>query len=142
MYMKRVVGVILGSAVLLSVGGFVFWRFFPSAYIVTQKALRPIVGNPYVNNRPHVLKTDDVAPNILIGTLVQNEFGPVAYSIKGNGWSIYADLSSFRTSFVSQFVGRKVHVDGEQHRELVANRRNPEKSQVEDFIVIKTISAP
>lgn len=140
--MKRVIGVILGSAVLLAVSGFVLWKFFPSASIVTQKVLRPIAGNLYINNRPHVLKTDAVAPNILIGTLIQNESGPVAYSIKGNGWSIYADLSSFRTPFVSQYVGRKVQVEGEQHKEMVTNRRNPEKSQVEDFIVVKTITAP
>lgn len=140
--MKRVVGIILGSALFLSVGGFFLWKFYPSVFNATQKALRPIVGNPYVNNRPIVLKTNAVAPNILIGTLIRNEFGPVAYSIKGDGWSIYADLSNFRTSFTSQYVGRKVHVDGEQHRELVANRQNPEKSQVEDFIVVKTISTP
>lgn len=141
-YMKRILIVILIAAILLTVGGVILWKFFPSVYIATQKVLRPIVGNPYVNNRPLVLKTNAVAPNILIGTLVRNEFGPVAYSIKGNGWSIYADLSSFRTPFVSQYVDRTVRVEGEQHRELVKNRRNPEKSQVEDFIVVKTISVP
>lgn len=140
--MKRVIAYIVGSALFLAVGGFVLWKFFPSASIVTQKVLRPLVGNLYVGNRPQVLKTDAVASNILIGTLIQNESGPVAYSIKGNGWSIYADLSNFRTPFVSQFVGRKIQVEGEQHRELVVNRKNPEKSQVEDFILVKSISTP
>lgn len=118
-----------GGAILALIVGFLAWRSYTPARVAI----------PPATQTPRQLNTDEHAHVMLTGTLVQNDDKPIAYSLVGNGWTIYADLSSIPATFAAQLVGKTVVADGDQVRAVVVNRRDPGKSQAEDFLVVGTI---
>lgn len=138
--MKKGIIIILFCAVIVTVAGLVVLKNMPALGTVQQTATKSVQSDPALANRPEKLDTDETLPVVLVGTLTVSQNAPIAYTLKGDGWTIYADMSEFNKEYASQFLGKRVKVEGDQYRTLVTNRVDTSKSKVEDFIAVGIIS--